>query len=80
MESLSAPTGGSTQDFIARHLQYTPMFRLTLDDATGRDFLIERWCFRSSVNGWYGLGGGQLEPLLRTYLPHLGDDSFFELM
>ncbi len=80
LKSLAVPAGDSTRDFIETHLHYTPMFRLTLDDATRRVFLIERWCFRSSVNGWYGLGGGELKPLLRTYVPHLGDDSFFEMM
>ena len=79
-KSVDAPAGESTRDSNQHHLQYTPMFRLTLDDATRREFLIERWCFRRSVNGWYRLGGGKLQPLLRTYLPHLGDDSFFEMM
>lgn len=78
--SMGASADNSTRDSGASHLDYAPMFRLTLADATKREFLLERWCFREYVNGWYMLDSGRLNELLRTYALHMGEASFFEMM
>ena len=43
-------------------------------------FVVERMCFRGRIDGWHGLDGGPLEKLVERYVPHIGKDSFFELM
>jgi hypothetical protein len=41
---------------------------------------VQRWCSRDSIDDWNFLGiGGTLEEVARTYAPHLGTESFFEL-
>jgi hypothetical protein len=60
---------------------YQAMLRFTLIDAETRSFAVDRWCFRGSIDDWFPLGGGKdLETLARRFLPHLGKESFFELM
>ena len=69
------------REFLNRHLRYTAMLRFTLVDEQRRLFSAERWCFRSSVDGWFPLAGGRpLEGQARKYLPHVTKESFFELM
>ncbi len=63
------------------HSRYSPMLRFTLHDPEERLFCLERWCFRSSVDGWYFLAGpAPLTTLLKMFLRHLGKESFFELV
>jgi hypothetical protein len=60
---------------------YSTMLRFTLVDAGRRLFDAERWCFRGSIDDWIEPGGPKpLDALLKTYVPHLGQESFFELM
>ncbi|MEX2140041.1 MAG: hypothetical protein WD894_12320 [Pirellulales bacterium] len=67
--------------YILRQSTYSPMFRFELIDEEERLYAVQRWCFSSAIDDWYFLGGGApLEVLAREYLPHLGKESFFELM
>lgn len=46
-----------------------------------RGFQVERFCYRGSVDDWIQVGSGEiLEPLAKTYLVHLGKESYFDLM
>ena len=66
-----------------RHSNYTKMMRFALVDAAKRKFVVQRWCFRGSVDGWIGLGrrtAAPLPDLVRTYLQDLGKDSFYDLI
>ena len=68
------------EDLLARHLSYTAVLRFVLDDKQTRDFTAERFCFLGSIDDWIYLGGPDpLEKLVRTYVPHLGQESFYEL-
>ncbi len=63
-----------------RKVRYTPVFRFTLVDPVEREYLAERMCYRSWVDGWLSLNDvGTLRELSRRYLPHLGRESFYEL-
>ena len=54
-------------------------FRLT--DPAERLYSADRWCFLGSIDDWFPLAYDQpLDKLARQYLPHLGDESFYELM
>jgi len=60
---------------------YDKVMRFDLVDRDERLFIVQRWCFRGSVDDWIWLGGpAPLPDLVRTYSRHLGKESFFELM
>jgi hypothetical protein len=67
---------------MERRGNYSPMMRFTLVDEPQRRFRTERWCFRGRIDGWITLldGLGELGGLLAKYCPHLGEESFFDLM
>ena len=76
------------EDIIVYHSKrgslYQKMLRFTLDDKKDRTFRVQRWCFKGSIDGWIDLWAsgsvGELPVLVRTFCPHLGQDSFYELM
>jgi hypothetical protein len=66
---------------LVKNSDYSPLFRFTLVDENERVFAAERWCFRGSIDDWIDIAGvGSLEALARALLPHLGEESFYELM
>jgi len=65
---------------MQRYLTYSPMMRFTLADAERRSFVVERWCFLGSLDDWFPLAGsGDLSAMVAKYVPHLGQDSYYEL-
>lgn len=66
---------------IARSLSYTAMMQFVLEDIKTREFVVERWCFRGSVDDWIPLADSlNLKELVRKYTRHLGKESFYDLM
>ena len=66
---------------IISHSTYGKMMRFGLVDADERLFMLQRWCFRGSIDDWIFLNGpAPLSKLVRKYVQHLGKESFFELM
>lgn len=60
---------------------YDKRMRFTLTDAVNRMFFAERWCYLGSIDNWIHLKWNRpLAELLATYVPHLGRQSYFELM
>jgi hypothetical protein len=88
VDALTALTsmglGGSTarmQETLLRSVTYSPMMQFVLEDEKTREFGIERWCFRGSVDDWIMLDSGRdLKALVKKYGAHLGQESFYELM
>lgn len=68
--------------FIERRLHYAaPMMRFTLIDDKKRLFSVDRWCFLGSIDDWFPLAdAADLSKQVKKYIPHLGKQSFFELM
>ena len=67
--------------WLVQDLNYSKMMRFTLLDDSPRRFGAERWCFLGSIDNWLSLNGlKSLNKLLAKYVPHLGKESFFELM
>jgi len=63
------------------NLTYMPMMRFSLVEEKTRRFFVERWCFRGSIDDWFPLTGtGDLSKMVKKYAPHLGKESFYELM
>ncbi len=72
-----------TKEWLMRHSNYTKMMRFLLVDPAKRLFVVQRWCFRGSVDDWIGLGRrtpAPLPDLVRLYAQDLGKDSFYDLM
>ena len=72
---------GAVYTEMQKLLTYSPMMRFTLTDEKSRCFSVERWCFLGSIDDWFLLtGAGDLSKLVAKYTPHLGNESFYELM
>lgn len=84
MEIASMGLGGDTakmQETLLRSVTYSPMMQFVLEDEKTREFGAERWCFRGSVDDWIRLDSGcDLKALVKKYVPHLGQKSFYELI
>jgi hypothetical protein len=63
---------------------YMKVMRFTLVDEQDRTFRVQRWCFRGSIDRWIDLwesrSEGKLPDLVRRFCPHIGQESFYELM
>ena len=63
---------------------YMKVMRFTLADEQDRTFRVQRWCFRGSIDGWIDLwmsgSEGRLPDLVKRFCPHIGQESFYELM
>lgn len=82
-ELLGIPTGaiGKLRDKMAQQAQYQKMLRFELLDSDERSYIAQRWCFLGSIDDWLFLEGpAPLEQLVERFAPHLGKESFFELM
>jgi hypothetical protein len=67
-------------DRMAQSFTYSPMMQFVLVDEETREFEVERWCFRGSVDDWLGLDSStDLKALVKKYGRHLGKESFYEL-
>jgi hypothetical protein len=72
------------RELPARYGNYMKVMRFTLTDELSRTFRVQRWCFRGSIDRWIDLrvsgGSGKLPELVEKFCPHIGRESFFELM
>jgi len=69
------------QQWSLAHTSYSKMMRFTLIDEESRLFSAERWCFRGSIDDWIPLGKrAPLDFLVEHYAPHLGNESFYDLL
>jgi hypothetical protein len=66
-------------EFFASLAHYSPMLQFTLKDSERRVFSAQRYCFLGSIDDWIYIGHGELATLVKTFLKHLGKDSYFEL-
>jgi hypothetical protein len=64
--------------------RYMKVMRFRLADEKNRTFRVQRWCFRGSIDRWIDLyesrSEGKLSDLVKRFCPHIGQESFFELM
>ena len=68
-------------EWTTQHTRYSAEMRFTIEDVDQRTYFAERYCYRGSVDGWIEIGGlAPLESLVRKLVPHLGRESFYELM
>jgi hypothetical protein len=61
-------------------LSYSPMLQFVLVDEEKRLFETRRYCFLGSIDDWISISGAEhLSELVKTYVRHLGEDSYYEL-
>lgn len=77
-----APLGsGQFKEWVRGNVAYSAMMKFTLVDEDERSFAVDRWCFLGSIDRWFPLSGAApLADQIREFVPHLGKESFFELM
>ena len=63
----------------AKRPRYYPLLRFVIADRRQRRFAVERVCF-SGESSWIRLEVLPLSAAVMKYLPHLGRDSFFDLV
>jgi len=63
----------------AKRPRFFPLLRFVITDRTKRLFAVERVCF-TGENDWIRLETLSVSAAVMKYLPHLGRDSFFDLM
>jgi hypothetical protein len=59
---------------------FSPAFRFVVRNKETRSFAVQRRVFRGEERWSWDLEHGKLEALATRYAPHLGRDSFYELM
>jgi hypothetical protein len=65
---------------LRQQLHYSPMLQFILADEQRRCFWPQRYCFRGSIEDWIGIGlPDTLSNVVKTYVKHLGNESYFEL-
>jgi hypothetical protein len=67
------------KDKGAKRPRFYPLLRLVIADKDERLFAVERVCFTGD-SGWMRLEVLPLSAAMMKYLPHLGRDSFFDLI
>jgi hypothetical protein len=68
------------KEMFSRFASYSPMLQFVLEDKERRLFITRRYCFLGSVDDWIEISQADtIGNLVREYLKHLGQDSFFEL-
>jgi hypothetical protein len=65
--------------FVAQAVHYFPMMQFLLEDEQRRTFTAQRYCFIGSIDDWIDIGHGRLTKLVKRYVKHLGQESYFEL-
>ena len=61
-------------------LTYSPMLQFVLIDKAKRLFETRRFCFLGSIDDWITIGIPDMLPkLVKTYVKHLGEESYYEL-
>lgn len=65
---------------LQRVLSYSPMLQFVLVDEEKRIFETRRYCFMGSIDDWISISGAErLSELVKTYVQHLGEDSYYNL-
>ena len=64
---------------VAQAVHYFPMMQFILEDETRRAFTAQCYCFVGSIDDWIDIGHGSLPTLVKRYVKHLGQESYFEL-
>ena len=69
-----------TKDLLAQMISYSPVMQFVLIDEEKREFVTQRYCFLGSIDDWIGIGKpDKLQNLVKKYVKHLGQESYYSL-
>lgn len=67
-------------EVLEKILAYSPMLQFVLINNDQRLFETRRYCFLGSIDDWITVGSEDVLPkLVKTYVKHLGEESYYEL-
>jgi hypothetical protein len=70
----------AAEQILERSLNYSSDLRFVLVDQEKRLFQTERYCYLGSIDDWMEIGPTDtLQKLVKAYVKHLDQESFFEL-
>jgi hypothetical protein len=72
-------TNPQLRTLLRNEIHYSPMLQFLLEDEQRRRFTAQRYCFRGSIDDWIDIGHGSLPTLVKRYVKHLEQESYFEL-
>jgi hypothetical protein len=72
-------TNTQLMTLLRKEIHYSPMLQFLLEDEQRRLFTAQRYCFRGSIDDWIDIGHGSLTTLVKQYVKHLGQESYFDL-
>ena len=64
---------------LRQGIHYSLMMQFLLEDTQRRLFTAQRYCFIGSVDDWIDIGHSPLTTLVKRYVKHLGQESYYEL-
>jgi len=67
------------KQYVQEHQQYWPVFRFLLANEKTRTYAVERMYY-SGEGGWHFLEEMPLAQAIDEFFPHLGKESFFDLI
>jgi hypothetical protein len=77
---LAGPRETRVKAVLETALSYSPMLQFVLTEKSKRLFETQRYCFLGSIDAWITIGAeDELPGLVRDYVRHLGEDSFYAL-
>ncbi len=80
LDRVPATSGQDVKSLLAQSVTYSPYLQFVLIDEEKRIFITQRYCFLGSIDDWIEIGKPDTLPnLVKTYVKHLGQDSYYEL-
>jgi hypothetical protein len=77
---LAGSRNARVKDVLEKSLTYSPVLQFVLTDKAKRLFETQRYCFLGSIDDWIMIGDeDELPRLVKAYVKHLGEESFYEL-
>ena len=64
---------------LRQGIHYSPMLQFIREGEKCRTFTAQRYCFIGSIDDWLDIGHGPLPTLVKRYVKHLGQESYFDL-
>ena len=78
---LADSRNARVETVLEKVLTYSPMLQFVLTDKVNRLFETHRYCFLGSIDDWITISSeAELPRLVKTYVKHLGEESFYDLI
>jgi hypothetical protein len=81
LEMFPSPHSGvSIEDILKEAITYSERMQFVLKDEEKRIFIARRYCYLGRIDDWINIGEpDSLGNLVKKYIKHLGEDSYYEL-